>query len=419
MNRRKILCALLLALAFASRLFAGEREGGRPGAFLRLGVGSRALGMGGAFVAIADDATASYWNPAGLAFLAEPQLAGMYSALSLDRQYYFAGLAYPLGKVAGLSVSGINFGIKNFDGRDQTGAPTGAFSNNEQAVFFSCGLRPFAPLALGGSFKLLRHMLADRSAFGTGYDLGVRLVPASFFALGARLQNLETRRKWDTPEQTQEFFSPIARAGVLLKPAASVSLSADYEVFSENGKWQSAALQTGAWHVGAEIFIEQSLGLRAGWNDGALALGASMIAPLNHSAFEVDYSFANDPLDHSASHRLTFLLKFGRPGPAVADAPTTRPTREPRSVSATPSRLLRAEVIELRQDEIMLFVKSSDLLQAGMQLKLYRLLDASRVGKALGIAEVLEIRRRYVVVKIVKAFSLDVGERLALKIAIR
>ncbi len=415
MKKKNMLRAFLLMAIMPSALFAAEREGGRPGAFLRLGVGSRALGMGGAFVAVADDATATYWNPAGLAFLREPQLAGMYSALSLDRQYYFAGLAFPLGKVAGLGVSGINFGVKNFDGRDQTGAQTGAFSNNEQAVFFSGALRPFASLALGGSFKLLRHTLADRSAHGTGYDLGLRLAPASFLALGARLQNLETRRTWDTPEQTHETFSPIARAGLLLKPAAFVNLSADYEAFSSNGKWSNNALQAGAWHYGAEVFIEENLGLRAGLDDGTLALGASLSAPLNRSAFTLDYSYANDPLDNSATHRLTFVLKFGKPGPAAAETSDNGAAHEPRRTSPPRTRLLRAEVVEAATGEIMLFAARGDLLQPGMKLKLYRMLGADKLGKYLGLAEVLEVRRKYVVVQTARPLPIEVGDMLALR----
>ena len=58
-------------------------DGGVPGAFLRLGVGARPLGLGNAFVAIAGDASATYWNPAGLTKLKRIELEVMYGYLSL------------------------------------------------------------------------------------------------------------------------------------------------------------------------------------------------------------------------------------------------------------------------------------------------------------------------------------------------
>ena len=73
-----------------------------------LGVGARALGMGGAFLARADDATAASWNPAGLSYLRRPEvsLVGNYlsanSSVGLDRTegtastLDFLAVTYPL-----------------------------------------------------------------------------------------------------------------------------------------------------------------------------------------------------------------------------------------------------------------------------------------------------------------------------------
>ena len=56
---------LLVGTAVTPRAFAATGEAGF--AFLKLGVGARAMGMGSAYVAVADDPTALHWNPAGLA----------------------------------------------------------------------------------------------------------------------------------------------------------------------------------------------------------------------------------------------------------------------------------------------------------------------------------------------------------------
>src|SRR5579863_3312256 len=62
-----------------------------------LGAGTRAMGLSGAFVAVADDPSAAYWNPAGLVQLEQPQILGMYGSYLNDknRNLYFT-FQYPL-----------------------------------------------------------------------------------------------------------------------------------------------------------------------------------------------------------------------------------------------------------------------------------------------------------------------------------
>src|SRR5213083_1097212 len=84
------LLALSLAAPASATKYAGE--------FLKIQVGARALGMGGAFVAVADDATAPYWNPAGLVYLPYrevlPQHSEKFGGL-VTHDYIGAG--FPLG----------------------------------------------------------------------------------------------------------------------------------------------------------------------------------------------------------------------------------------------------------------------------------------------------------------------------------
>jgi len=68
-----LIAALLLPLlarpAEAQFDLGGQRSGTSSGTFLKIGVGARAVGMGEAFVAVANDPTTIYWNPAGLGSL--------------------------------------------------------------------------------------------------------------------------------------------------------------------------------------------------------------------------------------------------------------------------------------------------------------------------------------------------------------
>ena len=115
------LCAILLMAASCLNAHGTSGDGGDAGAFLKNGIGVRAISMGKAFVAVADDANAGYWNPAGLAVLNTTQLSAMYSnpmnhdiiggAGVEDIGYHTFSLAHPtrFGSV-GLNLAYLNVG---------------------------------------------------------------------------------------------------------------------------------------------------------------------------------------------------------------------------------------------------------------------------------------------------------------------
>ena len=93
-------------LFFGKTVYSNDASAGKAGAFLRVGVGARPLGMGGAFTAISNDVYGSYWNPAGLGQLNSVQLMGMYSLLTLDRTLNYAATAFP---VKGMGTIGLSW----------------------------------------------------------------------------------------------------------------------------------------------------------------------------------------------------------------------------------------------------------------------------------------------------------------------
>ena len=93
------------------------QDGGQAGAFLRLVAGVRADGVGGAFTAIANDASAGYWNPAGLAQINQAEIIASYHKLSLDRNFNFVSAAMPLGRSGSIGLSWIGLSINSLEAR--------------------------------------------------------------------------------------------------------------------------------------------------------------------------------------------------------------------------------------------------------------------------------------------------------------
>lgn len=146
---------------------------------LRMGVGARAMGFGGAFTAIADDATATYWNPAGLVQVEHIEVTFMYAAnMAVDRNLNYVGYAQWLGTGA-LGIAWVNAGMQDITERDGTGAPIGNQSYSDNTIMFSYAVETGA-FMLGGTAKILAQNTMGESATGFGVDLGCKFMPTDF-----------------------------------------------------------------------------------------------------------------------------------------------------------------------------------------------------------------------------------------------
>src|SRR5689334_19203379 len=119
MNQKSVLVLnVILLTGFAA--FSEASGTGTTGAnILNFGVGARAIGMGEAYTAIADDNSSLYWNPAGMALLNQCEATFMYNQVYENLQYNHAalGLSMEHGGL-GASLSYLSFGsIQGFDDR--------------------------------------------------------------------------------------------------------------------------------------------------------------------------------------------------------------------------------------------------------------------------------------------------------------
>jgi len=199
-----LLTTLALGLSFASRSYAVSEAAVLS---LLISPGARAAGMGEAFVAVADDATATYWNPAGLAFQTGHEITLMHSNWlpSLVSDMFYDFLAYrqnvdALSGVVGASITYFNMGEQTQT--DETGpTPIGTFSSWEMAVALSYATKLSPNLGLGVNARYIHSALAPIGAgaekgkgVGSTFaaDIGL-LYHASFLkglSLGFNLSNL-------------------------------------------------------------------------------------------------------------------------------------------------------------------------------------------------------------------------------------
>lgn len=122
--------------------------------FLSAGAGARSLGLGGAFTAIADDATSTVWNPAGMPSVEDLTFTVSTARLSLDRKHNFIGAVKKLGETSAIGVSVINAGVDDIPRYSEADELQGEFnySSNVFGVSYAYGLEK---MSFGGSIGLL------------------------------------------------------------------------------------------------------------------------------------------------------------------------------------------------------------------------------------------------------------------------
>ncbi len=180
--RKPIYLTLALLLILCLPLYADFAKLGTSGAqFLKISVG-RGSAMGEAFVAVADDGSATYWNPAGLGLLTTREVNFHHNEWIADIRHEYLSVILPLQDFGtmGISLTVLTMGEfeytdvddPNTSIREDTG--TGImFNASSYCLGFSFGRMFTDRLAAGISLKAIGEMVWDMSATGIATDFGI------------------------------------------------------------------------------------------------------------------------------------------------------------------------------------------------------------------------------------------------------
>jgi tetratricopeptide (TPR) repeat protein len=200
---------LAVALLFCTPAYA--QSGGQAGQFLNYGVGGRALAMGGAYYGISDDASAAYWNPAGLAQLQRKEVTTMQATLFQSTKLTYLGYAHPTkgGGTFALSMTQLaNTGFEKVDvvfnpntGEAQSITPAGSFADQQQAMALSWGKNVTETVYFGMTGKQVTRKLAGSSDNFKSLDIGAMKFMGNSYRLGFGLTNVFAQRTGDTDDK--------------------------------------------------------------------------------------------------------------------------------------------------------------------------------------------------------------------------
>ena len=197
---KKIFLIICIVILTAGLVYGSDTKKGTAAAqFLKITPGARSVGMGNSFVAVANDVSALYWNPAGITLLSSSQVNFTHAEWLADINYEFIGMAVPLGNkgAIGAAVTVLHMGdMEVTTAEDPEGEIGVLFSARDYAVSISYARRLTDRFSIGFNGKYINQNIFHSSAssfaldVGTYYDTGFKglRIGMCFSNFGSKMQ---------------------------------------------------------------------------------------------------------------------------------------------------------------------------------------------------------------------------------------
>jgi long-subunit fatty acid transport protein len=313
---------LLISSYSNAQLFpvlGGQRAGISTAQFLKIGVGGRAAAMGESFVAISDDASALYWNPAGLAQFKTNQVIFSHNIWLVDINHDFLGAVYHLDSDNTFGISLTSLSMEKMPVTTEF-SPFGNgeyFGFSDIALSVSYARKMTEQFSFGGTVKYIEETLDKLKMRGVMIDIGTYYrtgLGSTRFAVavsnfGAELAPdgevvlVGNRKK----SEWQSFAPPtMFRIGFAFEPYQDEqhSITTSIQLNHPNDNSENVS-------IGLEYSWNQMLFLRGGYkinvDEQNYSFGAGVNVPISIAQFTFDYAFANFEQLGSA-HRFSIIL---------------------------------------------------------------------------------------------------------------
>lgn len=298
---------LTLLIAFPLTIFASNSKVGTSGAaFLKIGAGARPAAMGDAFVGVADDANALYFNPAGAAFLEGPEFTALHTQWFQNMNYEFGAFVHP-SSVGSFGIFASSLKSDDLQKYAADESYQGDFETMDSCYGLSYSRAVNPALALGLNLKLIKQKIDTESAQAWAGDVGVfRKLTQWPMTVGFAIRNVGQKVKFVEESDPLPLLFDLGMGAHYFQNRLLLGLNLQ--------KPRDNSLGYGAGVEWTQSFTGNlRYALRSGYNsaktDADGATGVSLGAGLGYK--QLDFSFAWVPFgDLGNTFRYSATFKF-------------------------------------------------------------------------------------------------------------
>jgi hypothetical protein len=324
MNTKKVLAFIiflfLLTVVPEEFLIAQDKVGTAAAQFLQIPVGGKAIGMGGAFTAVADDPTALYWNPGAISRSGKSCVYASQTNWLVDSYHQWFGAQVML---TGQDAIGICLNNLDYGGREKVTTieqPDGTgeyWEASDVAISFTYARNITDRFSIGGSIKYIEQKIWHESSSQFAFDLGLLFITQfKGLQIGVSLRNFGGELEMDgrdllhridlDPEskgnnetivaklKADRWPIPLSYCVGLAMPMVNsknmkVVVAIDAVIPTDNSE---------TINIGSEIYLYNLLSVRAGYQalfrdatENGLTFGLGIKIPAPYADITIDYSY--------------------------------------------------------------------------------------------------------------------------------
>jgi len=266
--------------------------------------------FGSAYTSLANDASATYWNPAGLTGVNRFSFVGLVSSgLALDRNFTAASIAFDMKRMGVLALSYTMSGVKDIQGYDADNQKTSTFNVVNSVPGISYGIQVIPELSVGASVKYIRQDLNVQIDNGYSVDAGMKYkfdLSGPIIYTSAVVQNLFGKVGINRLPQVMRLGVGTSYGGIM--KIGTLEGELDYVVEDLSNSLNQKYFNVGVgYSMNLKGFV---MSFRSGFQNGenfAGGIGLGMI--LKSMLVRVDYAFVEEPSQiFTNSHRIGITI---------------------------------------------------------------------------------------------------------------
>ena len=185
--------SVLIFVIIMSGAFSQNNVATTSAAFLEIGPGARSLGMGSAYVSVANDASSLYWNPAGIVNVSKPEVQSFYTPWLVETQYYYNTAVVPMGQYGNIGFSFTAITMDEMMVRTVQDPEPSEYGQKFDAGNISMGIAYAKKLtdrfSFGFQTKFIQESIWQMSAQGFAVDIGTLFITKRDLRIGMSVSN--------------------------------------------------------------------------------------------------------------------------------------------------------------------------------------------------------------------------------------